>query len=597
MPVPNIFANQSGPIPLSELDSNFAAVPTSVVLAASTGSTLVGTIQSGAGSVARTVASKLNDTVSVKDFGAVGDGVTDDTAALSAFFAASSGALCILPAGTYKITSLLSIGTITGAKFVGVQGKTKITGAFGYGLISFSNLTDVEFNGIVFENTYTNSVLSGSSAVVYGVTVNNVRFDNCTFTVPNANTQALVVFARTLAGDTAGSINGLWIENCQFINIGQTAITLMNRGTAADKYKAASRVYIRNNYAKTLGINNSFGMFISLDGYGSEFDISNNSIEDCYRQAIENTGWWDGVISGNTFSQSTGWTKKWRALSMDGSGWGGIQNVSVKDNKIVGNATIGSYAWGCTYCDFSGNVWTFTDISVGENSAFLLYGTTYCTFNGEVYRSDSLYALRLRDNAGVTSNNQFINCLADTSTSSVNTAVINFDGATVTNNSWDGYILKGTGGSTWTNTNSAANNLVGYNQIGTWTPGLSCVTVGDLSVTVTSTGRYTRNGRLVTVTFEIDTSVFTWTTASGALRITGLPFASNTSTLYYNALGTFQGITKAGYTQFALRTLNGTTNLSINASGSGQSSALVNITDMPSAGSVKLYGTFTYEVA
>ena len=62
-----------------------------------------GTIQT------RTVQSKLRDVVSVKDFGAVGDGVTDDTAAIQAFFthAQAVGGDCIIPKGTYRISSTI----------------------------------------------------------------------------------------------------------------------------------------------------------------------------------------------------------------------------------------------------------------------------------------------------------------------------------------------------------------------------------------------------------------------------------------------------------------------------------------------------------
>jgi parallel beta-helix repeat protein len=58
--------------------------------------------QGGTGSTNRTVLAKLQETVSVKDFGAVGDGVADDTAAIQAAIDAASR--IYFPEGSYKIT-------------------------------------------------------------------------------------------------------------------------------------------------------------------------------------------------------------------------------------------------------------------------------------------------------------------------------------------------------------------------------------------------------------------------------------------------------------------------------------------------------------
>ena len=70
------------------------------------GSRLSGFRQTGTGAVARTVDAKLKDTVSVKDFGAVGDGVTDDTAAIQAAITAGANKEVYFPSGTYVATSL-----------------------------------------------------------------------------------------------------------------------------------------------------------------------------------------------------------------------------------------------------------------------------------------------------------------------------------------------------------------------------------------------------------------------------------------------------------------------------------------------------------
>jgi len=77
-------------------------------LAASGGSALVGYLPAGTGAVATTVQAKLRESVSVKDFGAVGDGATDDTTAIQA--AINSGARRIyIPSGRYKVTSTLNL--------------------------------------------------------------------------------------------------------------------------------------------------------------------------------------------------------------------------------------------------------------------------------------------------------------------------------------------------------------------------------------------------------------------------------------------------------------------------------------------------------
>jgi len=80
-------------------------------------------LQSGTGAVLRTAQSKMRDVVSVLDFGAVGNGVADDTAAIQAAIDSlpSSGGEVKFPKGNYKTTSPVTVTkngvTLTGTGY------------------------------------------------------------------------------------------------------------------------------------------------------------------------------------------------------------------------------------------------------------------------------------------------------------------------------------------------------------------------------------------------------------------------------------------------------------------------------------------------
>lgn len=143
-----------------------------------------------------------------------------------------------------------------------------------------------------------------------------------------------------------------------------------------------------------------------------------------------------------------------------------------------------------------------------------------------------------------------------------------------------------------------ANTLDDYEE-GTWTPVLTFATPGDLSVTYsTQVGTYTKIGRLVLLNWNIVTSAFTHTTASGAMNITGLPFTSATitSNTMVGTMG-WTGITKANYTQWVPRIGSAGTVITALGSGSSVSTATLSTGDMPTGGSVVLNGTIAYYAA
>lgn len=147
-------------------------------------------------------------------------------------------------------------------------------------------------------------------------------------------------------------------------------------------------------------------------------------------------------------------------------------------------------------------------------------------------------------------------------------------------------------GTTWRLVNPATPTTTDT----TWTPVVTFATPGDLNVVYsTQVGTYTRIGKLVVATYSIITSTFTHSTASGALRITGLPVAGRTlAGISQTGTVAWAGITKANYTDIASQLGSAGTFLTFTVSGSAQAIAALSTGDTPSAGTLILQGTITY---
>jgi hypothetical protein len=137
------------------------------------------------------------------------------------------------------------------------------------------------------------------------------------------------------------------------------------------------------------------------------------------------------------------------------------------------------------------------------------------------------------------------------------------------------------------------NNFV-YTE-GTWTPTMAFATPGNSSIVLSSQiGHYTRIGRMVILTFQLVTSTFTHTTASGNMTISGLPFTANATLNHRGGSMVWQGITKANYSEVVPSVVAGTQTMLLNLMGSGQSATAATHSDMPSGGSVILSGSAMY---
>lgn len=168
-------------------------------LAASAGASLIGFIQSGAGAVARTMQAKARDVVSVKDFGAVGDGVADDTAA---FNAALLAAKCVrVPAGQYRLAATVSMQQ--DGNVLSGDGDGSVLSYAGAGtVIDFNAKTHATLTAVKITSA-TAAIGVDCGAMAHNFRIERVSFDGNLAGVPAGFSTAAVQIERSFYGEIA----------------------------------------------------------------------------------------------------------------------------------------------------------------------------------------------------------------------------------------------------------------------------------------------------------------------------------------------------------------------------------------------------------
>jgi len=433
--------------------------------------------QSGTGATARTVDSKLKDIISVKDFGATGNGSTDDTAAIQAAINAARavrGAVYFPPNNAsqfYKITAPLTCDgpiTIIGA------GPTSVL-IYAVGLSAGQYILD--FDLPVASNYFFDIkgiTLRSNNQAPNGIRLKNTSY--CTLT----NVQLYNVF------------NGVVITgaNC-FSNYFENLAC----------YLVASRSVSFVSF--TGGGNYTFNHCTFTGNYGFEIDsasfINELTFTSCnFEQCVTNSFSAIGTVQGLSFVGC-------RTEGLNGS-------ADFLMYPSAGNEVTGLSVTGCYFTTDAG---ASVPISLGGNGG-AVRGFNICGNHVEYAATGNFVTLNGDGESGLIAGNYF-NLTTTTPTNVRRNGVVIYANENAT-----GKCVESWGNATW-----------GVEE-GTFTPGWIGTTVAGNTVPSTNNGRYTRNGNTVTVWIWVNNVLNSYTTKpTGQVRINNLPFVAASTPYYY----------------------------------------------------------------
>lgn len=359
---------------LSELSSEKVQ---STVLAASGGSSLVGYLPSGTGAVAATVQSKLWESVSVKDFGAVGDGVTDDTTAIQSAINSvnlAGGGIILFQAGTYLISATVLLKNNCTLQGSGIKTTTiKLANNSNVNIFEASGgqndgvcIYDMTINGNQVNNTAGGVYLVGASpsrGPCYQI--ERIRFTNIRTAIYGGGNRGAV----TVAG-SGWSV----MKDCDFINNDYAQIALLWSATDSQ----VSGIYIGQNGFSYGGT--SYGMWVTTAGV---------FFTNCY---------FGGTQNGPQVRLFDASSNKFTSCIFDNAGSNNIEitGTSVDNSFIGGQITYSSYSNGGTYYAFINSV---------NNSRTLLSGVKFGN-----YLTVGLPTYAYYEPSGINGASQLIGC-------------------------------------------------------------------------------------------------------------------------------------------------------------------------------------------